>query len=638
MTPLDEEKRATGTEKRGASAPRSTACRPRTPPPPTVRPMGARRKKKTRFFGAARATFSLRQDAARRRSRTAADRVRGGAGRAWMLKTAKRTSVMRYQAWRRYQRGDRKRCGRRGGARAYVRAWGASTEEPSSFAARSASRHDLLRRLLPGPGRVRVPHATSAVVPIPTQKLGQRTALRDRRAQVDSAARSRTRRRRRASPEPGRCRRRAARRKLFLSTVSRRRKARRKARRRTAFVWHETRKPRNSVRFERTHEPDFGFSRNLVAKTKKRFRKLGAAVRGVGGGTRRGARTGAARDAAPSRRCRLPAEAEARSRSRSRSRSRRTRNRDRNHARDERKVCLRYVRGRFNRRRVRRSRGPVETSRRRNPEFLPVSPRGVFHRLRRRGRPSGGARGRPSLPSLPSLRNPTNTAVVESRRWWRTAPRARSSGSSPRRRRARVGRDVPAWATRRDTGRPRGRPRPGTGWPKRFVGRPRAGGGASPRLRDGRRAVGGRGWRGRPRGRPRGRDPPSRGRRRRRGGHGDVFGASARGENAAEKTTASRSAKTPSNANMSDMSHETMPVAIDACSACAAARLRHEAFASELTEALNAARRAAVPPPGPRTGPSPSRDSRRLRPGSPTPTPRYTSRAGRRRGRTPHAG
>ena len=72
---------------------------------------------------------------------------------------------------------------------------------------------------------------------------------------------------------------------------------------------------------------------------------------------------------------------------------------------------------------------------------------------------------------------------------------------------------------------------------------------------------------------------------------GDVFGASARGENAAEKTTASRSAKTPSNANMSDMSHETMPVAIDACSACAAARLRHEAFASELTEALNAARR-----------------------------------------------
>ena len=34
-----------------------------------------------------------------------------------------------------------------------------------------------------------------------------------------------------------------------------------------------------------------------------------------------------------------------------------------------------------------------------------------------------------------------------------------------------------------------------------------------------------------------------------------------------------------------------MPVAIDACSACAAARLRHEAFASELTEALNAARR-----------------------------------------------
>jgi Ca2+-binding EF-hand superfamily protein len=72
---------------------------------------------------------------------------------------------------------------------------------------------------------------------------------------------------------------------------------------------------------------------------------------------------------------------------------------------------------------------------------------------------------------------------------------------------------------------------------------------------------------------------------------GDVFGASARGENAAEKTTASRSAKTPSNVNMSDMSHETMSVAIDACSACAAARLRHEASASELAEALDAARR-----------------------------------------------
>ena len=289
VTPLDEEKRATGTEKRGASAPRSTATgrarrrrrrRPR-----------ARDEEKTRFFGAARRRVSLRE-APPAPTRTAADRSGAGAGRTWMLKTAKRTSVMRYQAWRRYQRGDRKRCGRRGAARTCARGAHRRRNLPRSRRDR-ASRASLLRRLLPGPGRVRVPHATLSRSSDTNSEARSAHGTRDRRAPVDSAARlERGRVAVRGEPRRNRDVAAGARREesFFFRRKARRRKARRKARRRTAFVWHETRKPRNSVRFERTHEPDFAFSRNLVAKTKKRFRKLGTAVRGVGGGTRRGAR------------------------------------------------------------------------------------------------------------------------------------------------------------------------------------------------------------------------------------------------------------------------------------------------------------------------------------------------------------
>ena len=217
VTPLDEEKRATGTEKRGASAPRSTATgrarrrrrrRPR-----------ARDEEKTRFFGAARRRVSLRE-APPAPTRTAADRSGAGAGRAWMLKTAKRTSVMRYQAWRRYQRGDRKRCGRRGAARTCARGAHRRRNLPRSRRDR-ASRASLLRRLLPGPGRVRVPHATlsrSFRYQL-RSSVSARHSRSTRSGRLGGAPGARTRRRtRRASPEPGRCRRRAARRKLFLST------------------------------------------------------------------------------------------------------------------------------------------------------------------------------------------------------------------------------------------------------------------------------------------------------------------------------------------------------------------------------------------------------------------------------------
>ena len=108
------------------------------------------------------------------------------------------------------------------GGSAYVRAWGASTEEPSSFAARSSvSRESSSASSSRSGSRACSARAELEVVPIPTQKLGQRTALaidalRSTRPRAPGA---RTRRRtRRASPEPGRCRRRAARRKLFLST------------------------------------------------------------------------------------------------------------------------------------------------------------------------------------------------------------------------------------------------------------------------------------------------------------------------------------------------------------------------------------------------------------------------------------
>ena len=140
---------------------------------------------------------------------------------------------------------------------------------------------------------------------------------------------------------------------------------------------------------------------------------------------------------------------------------------------------------------------------------------GFFHRLRRRGRPSGGARGRPSLPSLPSLRNPTNTAVVESRRWWRTAPSAFLGffpASPPR----------GSW-----TASPRGRPPRTPGRPRRRPRRGRARPAARPSPRRGRWASPPASrWAARCRrtrmagtspGTSPGTDPPSRGRRRRRG-------------------------------------------------------------------------------------------------------------------------
>ena len=241
---------------------------------------------------------------------------------------------------------------------------------------------------------------------------------------------------------------------------------------------------------------------------------------------------------------------------------------------------------------------------------------GFFHRLRRRGRPSGGARGRPSLPSLPSLRNPTNTAVVESRRWWRTAPRARSSGSS-RVAAARVGRRPRVGARRGHRGG-RGRPRRGRARPAARPS-PRRGRWASPpasrwaaRCRRTRMA-------GTSPGTSPGTDPPSRGRRRRRGAPG-----MSSGRRRAVKTPLKRRRRHARRRRRRMRTCLTCLMKpclsrLTRAPACAAARLRHEAFASELTEALNAARRGNETLEAARVAES---RARRLSRSSPTPTRR----------------
>ena len=220
VTPLDEERRrSSGTEKRGDSAPRSTATG-------RARPRRRRKKKKTktRFFDGARRRVSLRRRFSPPAPTRAAVNLSGaGAGRAWMLKTARRTSVMRLRlflkntvTWRRYRRGDRKRCGRREASRASKR--GAPRRYRDRDSRRDRARRRLRRRLLPG--RVRVPHATlsRSFRYHLRSSVSARHSRSTRSGRPGGAPGARTRRRtRRASPEPGRCRRRAARRKLFLS-------------------------------------------------------------------------------------------------------------------------------------------------------------------------------------------------------------------------------------------------------------------------------------------------------------------------------------------------------------------------------------------------------------------------------------
>lgn len=214
VTPLEDERRATGTEKRGASAPRSTA---------TGRARRRRRrrprayKNEKRFFGGARRRVSLRPSGA-------------GAGRACMLQTARPASVMRLMrlrlrtmTWRRYiPREDRKRCGRRGGARPCARGSHTHARRRDLLAARRdrASRRPR-RRLLPG--RVRVPkHATLSrwFRDRIRSSVSARHSRSTRSGRPGGAPGARTRRRtRRASPEPERCRRRAARRKRLLRVI-----------------------------------------------------------------------------------------------------------------------------------------------------------------------------------------------------------------------------------------------------------------------------------------------------------------------------------------------------------------------------------------------------------------------------------
>lgn len=215
MTPQDSEerRRSSGTEKRGVSAPRSTAtgrARRRRRRIPKTRFI-TEKKTKTRFFDGAPAP-----------TRADVNLSGAGAGRTWMLKTARRTSVMRLLrlflkktvTWRRYlyQRLDRKRCGRREASRTSKRGAPRACRDRDSVARDRARRAS--RRLLPGPfellSRSFRYHLRSSV--------SARHSRSTRSGRPGGAPGARTRRRtRRASPEPGRCRRRAARRKLFLS-------------------------------------------------------------------------------------------------------------------------------------------------------------------------------------------------------------------------------------------------------------------------------------------------------------------------------------------------------------------------------------------------------------------------------------
>ena len=192
--------------------------RPRTPPPPTETE-GARRKKNAFLRRRAATRFSPRGAAGADANRGRP--VRGGGGTGVDVENGEANVCDAVPGMEAVPARGSQTLWAPGGS-AYVRAWGASTEEPSSFAARSSVPRESSSASSSRSGS----RACSArdpfkVVPIPTQKLGQRTALaidalrstRRRAWSADVAVRGEPRRNCGTLPP-----RRAARRKLFLST------------------------------------------------------------------------------------------------------------------------------------------------------------------------------------------------------------------------------------------------------------------------------------------------------------------------------------------------------------------------------------------------------------------------------------
>ena len=148
--------------------------RPRTPPPPTETE-GARRRKNAFLRRRTATRFSPRGAAGADANRGRP--VRGGGGTDVDVENGEANVCDAVPGMEAVPARGSQTLWAPGGS-AYVRAWGASTEEPSSFAARSSvSRESSSASSSRSGSRACSARDPFKVVPIPTQKLGQRTAL-----------------------------------------------------------------------------------------------------------------------------------------------------------------------------------------------------------------------------------------------------------------------------------------------------------------------------------------------------------------------------------------------------------------------------------------------------------------------------
>jgi hypothetical protein len=178
VTPLDEERRrSSGTEKRGDSAPRSTATGRARPPPPTEKKKNKnaflRRRAATRF--SAPAFLSAGADASR------CQLVRGGGGTGVDVENGEANICDASSPFFEKNR-DVEAVPARGpqtlwapGSVACVQAWGAARVPRPRLAARSSA--SASSSASSSGSRACSARDPFEVVPIPSQKLGQRTAL-----------------------------------------------------------------------------------------------------------------------------------------------------------------------------------------------------------------------------------------------------------------------------------------------------------------------------------------------------------------------------------------------------------------------------------------------------------------------------